>query len=74
MRRLSLKQKKIIIDYAKRYDKLTLDYTTMQILENNNDYETLSQDAQRFLEDVTFKLSKTDMYSPEFYNWMKQYK
>lgn len=55
MRKLSIKQKKMIMGYVESTfmtgrDRLNLLY----VLEGMNDYETLTQDMDRFLQDYSF--------------------
>lgn len=69
MRTLSLKQKKIIMNrvestFLNDVDKREL----FSILEEINDYETLYQDTQRFIDDYKYSLNG-DRYILNYKDW-----
>ncbi len=69
MRKLSTKQKNIVIDYIKNYEdfedhyfdyKKGVRFILIKQLEKHNDYETLYQDLDRLVNDLIFKDTKEE--------------
>ena len=54
MRRLNKRQKEYLLKLANEELRITLNAKHIRELERLNDYETLSQDAHRFLNDLLF--------------------
>lgn len=55
MRRLNAEQKRILVKHYKTFGTVNLNLLARVCLEQANDYETLYQDAMRFLNDYSFK-------------------
>lgn len=69
MRRLSIKQKQIIINYVKQ-NSITpsIKNEILSKIEKINDYETLPQDMERFINDYIYSLDG-DRYILNWKEW-----
>lgn len=69
MRRLSIKQKQIIINYVKQnYITPAIKNEILSKIEKVNDYETLHQDMERFINDYIYSLDG-DRYILNWKEW-----
>lgn len=74
MRRLTTEQKRILVKHYKTFGTIALNMIAMIALEAENDYETLWQDAQRFLRDYQSELNYGRKTIEEIRQWVKAYR
>lgn len=74
MRRLTTEQKRILTKHYKTFGTTALNMIAMIALEANNDYETLWQDAHRFLSDYQSELNYGRKTTEELKQWVRAYR